>query len=144
VAENIPLHLAVLEGHVKIAKLLLKLGCNRDAKNVVRTAQTLTPYVVTYYVDTNEVPIKRFPIEDASALHAIQFGKTAVHVAAERNKLDCLRLLLEAGGRADVEDAQGCTALDVARAQKHPVRLLTAPCYDPCMMRITICKYMNH
>lgn len=57
----------------------------------------------------------------------LQFGKTPMHLAAERNKLDCLRTLLDEGADPSAKDAKGHTVLEVARAQKHQVRIAPAP-----------------
>jgi ankyrin repeat protein len=40
--------------------------------------------------------------------------RTALHLAAERGKLECCRLLLEAGAALDAQDAGGLTPLHVA------------------------------
>lgn len=112
IAKSTPLHLAALEGHVGIIQLLLKLGCNKEAQNTVSSIDA--PACCAGYAALMWPPISMIP-------WLVQFGKTPLHVAAERNKLDCLRLLLDEGCNPGARDDKGHTVLDVARAQKHEV-----------------------
>jgi ankyrin repeat protein len=41
-------------------------------------------------------------------------GRTATHYAAEKGHLECLKMLVDAGARYDIQDADGKTCLDVA------------------------------
>jgi len=48
-----------------------------------------------------------------------EVGKTALHHAVIKNKVNCVKRLLEAGANPEIADAKGNTAIDYARESSH-------------------------
>lgn len=44
-------------------------------------------------------------------------GNTSVHYAAQENHIDCLQLLVDAGGRYDIQNNDGKSCLDLATGE---------------------------
>jgi ankyrin repeat protein len=86
---NFPLILACFVGDVTVVQMLLSAGANVDA---VRVCDGNRPNPKSEFMD----------------------GKTALIVAAEYQRLDIVRVLLDHGANRGIQDSAGKTALDYA------------------------------
>ena len=100
------LHRAAMEGHLAIARLLLKKGANIDARDHRNTT------ALHMVVDIGNEGLVRLLLEKGADVNAKgQFIRTALHLAAKSGNEGLFRLLLEKGADVNAKDDLDCTSL---------------------------------
>ena len=103
------IHLAAMNGHSDVVRLLLEAGADKDAAMQHGTT-ALHPAAANGHSDVARLLLEAGADNDA----AMQHGTTALHKAALHGHLDVVRLLLEARADKDAVMQDGTTALHVA------------------------------
>ncbi|RHY55119.1 hypothetical protein DYB38_008080 [Aphanomyces astaci] len=132
-----PLHIAASDGNAEVVKLLIQAGANchaKDrwgvtpldcAKDAVVASLMSTHIRASLFADTSTAPYRRIATGDTDtlkrawldglALNAVDgAGRTALHVAVEKEQMNAIELLLSAGATVDVADEQGRTPMSIA------------------------------
>eukprot|EP01130_Rhizamoeba_saxonica_P014131 TRINITY_DN6126_c0_g1_i2.p1 TRINITY_DN6126_c0_g1~~TRINITY_DN6126_c0_g1_i2.p1 ORF type:complete len:466 (-),score=88.45 TRINITY_DN6126_c0_g1_i2:6-1382(-) len=106
---NTPLHFAVTSGWIECAELLINAGCN-------------------LYATTND-----FRLSISSIPIYVTGGRNALHLAAEKNEPEIIKLLIDAGIDTSILDNDGKTALHIARisGKRKNVILIDPECTLP-------------
>ena len=107
------LHLACWSGHTDIVRLLIQSKANVNAKAL----DQFTPLHFISQKDNISIEIFKLLIrKDKSLLnYRISKGnKTALHLAASKNLINNVKILLELGADVTAKTTQGQTALDLA------------------------------
>src|SRR6267142_81384 len=116
-----PLHLVAREGHVKVARFLVKRGADMEA----RDSSGRTP--LHKVSEWGHVELARLLVEHA-AIAAVQdlSGRTPLHLASEGGHVELARLLVENGANVTVQDSNGRTPMHWVSDRGHaePARLL--------------------
>ena len=109
-----PLHLTCQDGHVDIARFLVKHGAdataqNEDGSTALHSASS-----------RGDLDLARFLVEhgaDAAAQNI--YGSTALHSASSRGHLDLARFLVEHGADVAARNKNGQTPLHLASSSGH-------------------------
>ncbi|RHX96599.1 hypothetical protein DYB25_003089 [Aphanomyces astaci] len=132
-----PLHIAASDGNAEEVKLLIQAGANchaKDrwgvtpldcAKDAVVASLMSTHIRASLFADTSTAPYRRIATGDTEALKRAWLdglalnavdggGRTALHVAVEKEQMNAIELLLSAGATVDVADDQGRTPMSIA------------------------------
>lgn len=93
---------AASEGHLDCARLLLDIGADMDASDVVCVIPIATSSFFCFYV----LILDFLPLILPCVLCSfdVQGHTTALMGAAQGNHVDCLRFLIEAGANTDLRD----------------------------------------
>ena len=109
-----PLYAACRSGHETTAKLLLECGA---AVNHARDSGATPLYVAC---SNGHAATVRLLLERGAAVNEAKIGGwTPLLTASSNGHVEAVRKLLHAGAKKDVRDADGSSALDMARAKKH-------------------------
>jgi uncharacterized protein len=112
-----PLHYAAFADNAAAAALLIAAGAEVDARAANKFDNTpLQVSMLSASAETAKVLIAHGA--DVNARQSE--GVTALHEAAQSGDLGSVRILLSAGADAAVPMPDGRTAIDLARAGKHP------------------------
>ena len=100
---SLPFHKAAFNGHAECLALLL------DAKNNPLPASLKTPKPTTIKKEgKKKPPAYKVIVSDVFNINAgDKFGSTALHKAALRGHLDCLKVLLDKGADYKAKDRHG-------------------------------------
>ena len=109
-----PLHLALHEGHVDLAQMLIECGVDVSTQNEDgSTALHLA-------LENNHVDLARVLIERGTNVSAQKNdGSTVLHLALENGRVDLALMLVERGADVSPKDKYGSTALQLALEQHH-------------------------
>ncbi len=109
-----PLHLAVREGSVEIARMLIDAGADLDVQD---TWGSKTPLHEAAH--NGRVKIAHMLI-DAGANVNVQDGdgETPLHWAAGNGRVEIARMLIDAGSRKDIRDEDGRIPYDFAQTRE--------------------------
>jgi len=107
-----PLQVALANGRLETARVLLECGANRnDAVSMCiaarHTSNDLTQLLLAYGADPNTMA---YGAED---------GRTALHVASSHGRIAVIMLLLEHGANVNAQDLYGYTPLHEAAKEGH-------------------------
>ncbi|XP_061574436.1 B-cell lymphoma 3 protein [Cololabis saira] len=111
-----PLHLAVMQGHEDLAKMLLDAGADINAMDI---KSGLSPLM--HAVESNNADMVRFLIESQNACDVngqTYSGNTALHIACGRGQVDIVRLLLKSGADSSLKNYHNDTPVMVAKNKK--------------------------
>ena len=114
VDESTPLHLALQEGHVEVARLLVE----RRADLGARDKDGWTP--LHRASEMGHVDLARILVVDGADLESQdKVGSTPLHRASQKNHGELARLLLEHGANVIAQDKDGLTPLHFASRSGH-------------------------
>jgi ankyrin repeat protein len=108
-----PLHAAVNKGHVKVVKVLIKAGANKEDYR-------FTPLHFAAYWGHTE--IAKVLIDTGANTNAREYdeGRTPLHFAASEGHTEVVKVLLAAGANVNARDNdKGRTALHEAASEGH-------------------------
>ncbi|XP_069393163.1 B-cell lymphoma 3 protein homolog isoform X2 [Paralichthys olivaceus] len=109
-----PLHLAVLQGHKDLARMLLDAGGDINAMDIKSGQSPLM-----HAVENNNVDMVHFLIENGCDVNSQSYsGNTALHGACGRGQVDTVRLLLKSGADSSLKNYHNDTAVMVAKNKK--------------------------
>ena len=108
------LHMAAVEGHEAVVRLLLEMGANVATKD--KSGMTARQFAAG---EGYEVVVQLLLGKWANVAARDSLGMTALHYAALRGHEAVVRLLLEKGANATAMNIIGQTALDAAKAKGH-------------------------
>ncbi|KAM6910437.1 B-cell lymphoma 3 protein homolog [Xenentodon cancila] len=109
-----PLHLAVMQGHKDLSKMLLAAGADINAMDI---KSGLSPLM--HAVESNNADMVRFLIENACDVNSQSYsGNTALHIACGRGQVDIVRLLLKSGADSSLKNYHNDTPVMVAKNKK--------------------------
>ncbi|HOP35234.1 MAG TPA: ankyrin repeat domain-containing protein [Syntrophales bacterium] len=118
----------------EIVPILLSSGANVNKAAEGRGGRTPLHEAVQWYFEGRDHAVGdrliRLLVSSGADINAPGYhGKTVLHQAVENDKPDLLRLALELGADPSVRDADGATALDMARSLKRDalVEMLSSP-----------------
>lgn len=107
------LHIAALDGYIKIIDVLLKAGADIEVKDFLGQ----TP--VYKAIDSDDTKILDLLLKKKADLKVKDiFGRTPLHVATLFNKVDAVKLLIPKYTDIEDRDEKGQTALDIAREKE--------------------------
>ena len=109
-----PLHIASIEGHVNITRMLVDCGADVSAqKENGRTALHLA-------LEKGHVELARILVESGARLSAQdKHGWTALHMASNKGYVDISKMLVECGADVSAQKEDGRTALHLASERGH-------------------------
>ncbi|XP_071148307.1 ankyrin repeat domain-containing protein 7-like [Mytilus edulis] len=102
------LHEAVLNGHLKLIRLLLKKAVNLDIN--VKNGQGETPLMVAVHQDQIDV-VKHLHKAGASIHETDHIGRSALLIASEQGSEKCCQYLMKHGVDMQMRDSLGHSAL---------------------------------
>ncbi|XP_014908865.1 B-cell lymphoma 3 protein homolog [Poecilia latipinna] len=109
-----PLHLAVLQGHRNLAKMLLDAGADINAMDIKSGQSPLM-----HAVESNNADMVHFLIENGCDVNSQSYsGNTALHIACGRGQVDTVRLLLKSGADSSLKNYHNDTPVMVAKNKK--------------------------
>ncbi|XP_034467329.1 B-cell lymphoma 3 protein homolog isoform X1 [Hippoglossus hippoglossus] len=109
-----PLHVAVLQGHKDLARMLLDAGSDINAMDIKSGQSPLM-----HAVENNNADMVHFLIENGCDVNSQSYsGNTALHGACGRGQVDTVRLLLKSGADSSLKNYHNDTAVMVARNKK--------------------------
>ncbi|XP_069559987.1 B-cell lymphoma 3 protein homolog [Brachyistius frenatus] len=109
-----PLHLAVLQGHKDLARMLLDAGADINAMDVKSGQSPLM-----HAVESNNSDMVHFLIETGCDVNSQSYsGNTALHSACGRGHVDTVRLLLKSGADSSLKNNHNDTPVMVAKNKK--------------------------
>ncbi|XP_038124074.1 B-cell lymphoma 3 protein [Cyprinodon tularosa] len=109
-----PLHLAVLQGHHDLTKMLLDAGADINAMDI-KSGQS--PLI--HAVESNNADMVHFLIENGCDVNSQSYsGNTALHIACGRGQVDTVRLLLKSGADSSLKNYHNDTPVMVAKNKK--------------------------
>lgn len=111
---NTPLHLAALEGHAAVARVLLEHGAQVNARGLRQE----TPLHMAMYYGHREVAELLLDKRAEPNLQSAT-GETPLHVAARKGQRDLVELLLEHDAGTFVRDKSGKTPAALAAENGH-------------------------
>ena len=104
-----PLHVAVREGSVEIARMLIDAGADLDVQD---TWGSQTPLHVAAI--NERVEIARMLIGAGADVNVQDdYGWTPLHYAANNGSVEIAKMLIDAGAKKDIEDNEGGTPYDL-------------------------------
>ncbi|KRX26531.1 KN motif and ankyrin repeat domain-containing protein 2 [Trichinella nelsoni] len=125
--ENTALHYAVSYGNFEIVSLLLDSQvCDLNKANKAGYTAVMLAALTPLRSDRDRMVLQRLFHMGNVNVKATQHGQTALMLAVSQNKLESVKLLLEAGANVNLQDEDGSTALMCAAEHGHKdvVRLL--------------------
>ncbi|XP_043972345.1 B-cell lymphoma 3 protein homolog [Gambusia affinis] len=109
-----PLHLAVLQGHKNLTKMLLDAGADINAMDIKSGQSPLM-----HAVESNNADMVHFLIESGCDVNSQSYsGNTALHIACGRGQVDTVRLLLKSGADSSLKNYHNDTPVMVAKNKK--------------------------
>ncbi|KII67326.1 Transient receptor potential cation channel subfamily A member 1 [Thelohanellus kitauei] len=113
--ENRPIHLAVMNNHIEMVKLLVDNASPVDEKN----ASGLTPFLLA--ASRGYIDILKYLVDISLplALDEDDRNNTALHLAAENGFHKAIPILVAFGMNVDYRNTQQMTALDLACSKGH-------------------------
>lgn len=109
-----PLHLAVLQGHKHLARMLLDAGADINAMDIKSGQSPLM-----HAVESNNVDMVHFLIENRCDVNSQSYsGNTALHSACGRGQVETVRLLLKSGADSSLKNYHNDTPVMVAKNKK--------------------------
>ncbi|XP_075907125.1 B-cell lymphoma 3 protein [Nelusetta ayraudi] len=109
-----PLHLAVLRGHIDLAKMLLDAGADINATDIKSGQSPLM-----HAVECNNPDMVHFLIENGCDVNSQSYsGNTPLHNACGRGQVDTVRLLLKSGADSTLKNYHNDTPMMVAKNKK--------------------------
>lgn len=109
-----PLHLAVLQGHKDLARMLLDAGADINAMDIKSGQSPLM-----HAVESNSAEMIHFLIENGCDVNSQSYsGNTALHSACGRGQADTVRLLLKSGADTSLKNYHNDTPVMVAKNKK--------------------------
>lgn len=109
-----PLHLAVLQGHIELARMLLDAGADINAMDIKSGQSPLM-----HAVENNKAGMVHFLIENGCEVNSQSYsGNTALHSACGRGQVDTVRLLLKSGADSSLKNYHNDTPVMVAKNKK--------------------------
>ncbi|XP_066540011.1 B-cell lymphoma 3 protein [Hoplias malabaricus] len=109
-----PLHLAVQDGNLKLAKMLLDSGADINAVDIKSGRSPLV-----HAVENNCLEMVNFLIENGCNVNAQSYsGNTALHSACGRGEVEAVRVLLKNGADSSLKNYHNDTAVMVAKNKK--------------------------
>ncbi|XP_012737414.2 B-cell lymphoma 3 protein homolog [Fundulus heteroclitus] len=129
-----PLHLAVLQGHQDLSKMLLDAGADINAMDIKSGQSPLM-----HAVESNNADMVHFLIENGCDVNSQSYsGNTALHISCGRGQVDTVRLLLKSGADSSLKNYHNDTPVMVAKNKKitdvlrgrgsKQMRVLEQPC----------------
>ncbi|KRZ14572.1 KN motif and ankyrin repeat domain-containing protein 2 [Trichinella pseudospiralis] len=125
--ENTALHYAVSYGNFEVVSLLLDSEvCDLNKANKAGYTAVMLAALTPLKSDRDRMVLQRLFHMGNVNVKATQHGQTALMLAVSQNKLESVKLLLEAGANVNLQDEDGSTALMCAAEHGHKdiVRLL--------------------
>ncbi|KRZ04010.1 KN motif and ankyrin repeat domain-containing protein 2 [Trichinella zimbabwensis] len=125
--ENTALHYAVSYGNFEVVSLLLDSQvCDLNKANKAGYTAVMLAALTPLRSDRDRMVLQRLFHMGNVNVKATQHGQTALMLAVSQNKLESVKLLLEAGANVNLQDEDGSTALMCAAEHGHKdiVRLL--------------------
>ena len=111
---------AAERGHFEVVRLLLEAGADKDRRTSSTPRSTGLSFIETEHaVWFGDLAVPHRLLAGADEDAADADGAMALHVAAQHNHVEVVRLLLEAGADKDAENAFGATALSIAAEEGH-------------------------
>jgi len=108
---------ACKSGDLEIVKQVLASG---KASAVAADGRTgLTPLMVAAVSGQGAVVTELIQNHNADPDRADEHGCTALHRAAEEGRVDAVAALVAGGADLDIENYEGCTALQLSEAEGH-------------------------
>lgn len=108
------LNFAIRYGNLQAVKVLIRNGANPDI-----ASKEKTPLI--HAIVKNEVLILHYLISNGAKMDtAVRKGNTALIYAAKSGRMACVRMLIEHGAAAMLENNNGLTALDFANMANYP------------------------
>eukprot|EP00435_Cladocopium_sp_Y103_P050843 s385_g15.t1 len=98
-----PLHFAVLRAHLEVARLFLDVGAEKNSESV----DGIAPLHLAIYV----ADLDQRLLLDAETDGKTASGQTALHLAAQHQEVEVVRLLLKSGAHASARTDAGEKAL---------------------------------
>lgn len=121
----VALKLAMSNGHVEVARLLLEYGAAPDLHAANKDGWTVL-HEVAWVADSHTMALLLDPdymewqtTSSACSVQERTEGNTPLHYAARWGATECVRLLLEAGANPEIRTNNGHRALDVAQNWEH-------------------------
>ncbi|XP_027865688.1 B-cell lymphoma 3 protein [Xiphophorus couchianus] len=109
-----PLHLAVLQGHKNLAKMLLDAGADINVMDIKSGQSPLM-----HAVESNNADMVHFLIENGCDVNSQSYSRnTALHIACGRGQVDTVRLLLKSGADSSLKNYHNDTPVMVAKNKK--------------------------
>ncbi|XP_054477801.1 B-cell lymphoma 3 protein homolog [Anoplopoma fimbria] len=109
-----PLHLAVLRGHIDLARMLLDAGADINAMDIKSGQSPLM-----HAVESNNADMVHFLIERGCDVNSQSYSRnTALHSACGRGQVDTVRLLLKSGADSSLKNYHNDTPVMVAKNKK--------------------------
>ncbi|XP_028985378.1 B-cell lymphoma 3 protein homolog [Betta splendens] len=108
------LHVAVLQGHKDLARMLLDAGADINAMDIKSGQSPLM-----HAVESNNADMVHFLIENGCDVNSQSYsGNTALHNACGRGQVDTVRLLLKSGAESGLKNYHNDTPVMVAKNKK--------------------------
>uniref|UniRef100_A0A7S1PFZ1 Uncharacterized protein n=2 Tax=Percolomonas cosmopolitus TaxID=63605 RepID=A0A7S1PFZ1_9EUKA len=112
-----PLHYAAQGGYISIMEILLRCGAdpNKQSSQKIGSNTPLHIAIDHNYLKVAETLLNYYA--NPNVQNALGF--TALHVAARKGYVECVKMLLARGAQSDILDAQGKTPYYWAQAYQH-------------------------